>query len=96
MNFLEYFDSWTEQILPEYKLGEKINTKIKIKKGETTPPKPLTEADLVAKLDENQIGTDSTIPDHIKKIQMRGYVQKKNGIFLVPTDIGLALVESYK
>ena len=44
--------------------------------GTTEPPRPLTEADLIAKMEENEIGTDATIHEHIKTIQDRDYARK--------------------
>lgn len=42
--------------------------------GKTTPPDYLTEADLIALMDANGIGTDATMAEHIQKIQDREYV----------------------
>jgi DNA topoisomerase-3 len=36
--------------------------------SETSPPKPLSEADLIQKMDVNGIGTDATIFEHIKTV----------------------------
>jgi DNA topoisomerase-3 len=36
----------------------------------------LTEADLITKMDQNGIGTDATIHEHIKTVQERGYAAK--------------------
>ena len=44
--------------------------------GETQPPAPLTEADLINLMDKNEIGTDATIHEHIKTVQDRGYAMK--------------------
>ncbi len=38
-------------------------------------------------------GTDATMAEHIKKIQERSYVTKTADRFLVPTNLGIALVE---
>lgn len=48
-----------------------------MKDGETSPPTLLTEADLINKMDQNGIGTDATIHEHIKHIQERNYVVKQ-------------------
>ena len=45
-------------------------------------------------MDKNQIGTDSTIHEHIKTIQDRSYAMKINNSFR-PTPLGLALVKTY-
>jgi DNA topoisomerase-3 len=42
--------------------------------GKTSPPNYLTEADLIALMDANGIGTDATMAEHIQKIQDREYV----------------------
>ena len=46
--------------------------------GETKAPMPLTEADLISKMDTNGIGTDATIHEHIKTVQERNYAVKQN------------------
>eukprot|EP00930_Biecheleria_cincta_P004385 TRINITY_DN10529_c1_g1_i1.p1 TRINITY_DN10529_c1_g1~~TRINITY_DN10529_c1_g1_i1.p1 ORF type:complete len:874 (-),score=152.92 TRINITY_DN10529_c1_g1_i1:46-2640(-) len=45
----------------------------------TSPPKPLTEAELVELMDKNGIGTDASISTHIQNIQDRRYVQLCDG-----------------
>ena len=40
------------------------------------------------------IGTDATIHEHIKNVQERHYAKKK-GVSLVPTQLGLSLVQVY-
>lgn len=59
----------------------------------------LSEAELVQKMEEKGIGTNGTIPLHIKKIIDRGYVEKiKDGniIRLKPTARGIALAEGFE
>jgi DNA topoisomerase-3 len=36
--------------------------------GETSPPKPLSEASLISLMNKNGIGTDYTSPEQIKNI----------------------------
>ena len=62
--------------------------------GTTIPPKHLTEADLITKMNNTGIGTDATIHEHIKNVQVREYARKQ-GVGLVPTRLGLSLVEVY-
>ena len=40
------------------------------------------------------IGTDATIHEHIKNVQEREYVRKQS-TFLIPTRLGLSLVDVY-
>ena len=63
--------------------------------GETKPPQLLSEADLITKMDQNGIGTDATIHEHIKTVQERQYAVKQNQNFL-PTPVGVSLVEAYE
>jgi DNA topoisomerase-3 len=44
--------------------------------GETKAPTLLTESDLISKMDQNGIGTDATIHEHIKTVQERNYAFK--------------------
>jgi len=98
-NYLQVYiyDKWTETNLPNLNLNQKfIPTELLLKEGKTTAPSLLSEADLIATMDKNGIGTDATIAEHIKTIQERGYAEKINGAFFSPTNLGLALVESYE
>ena len=66
--------------------------------GETQPPPPLSEADLISemdRMDRNGIGTDATIAAHISTIPHRGYAEKDAIGRFVPTKPGLALIEAY-
>ena len=62
--------------------------------GVTQAPKHLTEANLIDKMNNNGIGTDATIHEHIKNVIDREYVRKQ-GQILVPTRLGISLVEVY-
>ncbi len=46
--------------------------------GETKAPPLLSESDLIGKMDQNGIGTDATIHEHIKTVQERQYAVKQN------------------
>jgi DNA topoisomerase III len=46
-------------------------------------------------MDKHGIGTDSTIHEHIKNVQIRGYVSKR-GTFLKSTLLGESLVDIYR
>ncbi|GAC93441.1 hypothetical protein PHSY_001006 [Pseudozyma hubeiensis SY62] len=100
-NYLEVFtyDKWEGNLLPPFVRGETFRpTRFEMKEGATSPPKLLTEADLVNLMDKNGIGTDATIAEHIAKVVERRYVmQVKEGktTYLVPSTLGIGLVEGY-
>lgn len=98
-NYLEVYiyEKWVETSLPDLKPSQNFTpTELSLKEGRTTAPNLLTEAELIATMDRNGIGTDATIAEHIKTIQERGYAEKIQGTFFNPTSLGLALVESYE
>ncbi|OMH83721.1 DNA topoisomerase 3 [Zancudomyces culisetae] len=73
-----------------------VPKEISLKQGTTTAPNLLDEAELVNLMDKNQIGTDATIHEHIKKILDRNYVFKipvGSTMRFVPSNLGIALVE---
>lgn len=47
-------------------------------------------------MDQNGIGTDATIHEHIKVIQERGYAVLTKSRHFKPTQLGLSLVEAYR
>lgn len=61
----------------------------------TSPPKFLTEADLISLMEKNGIGTDATHADHIDTIKSREYVGLHENIYFVPAVLGMGLVEGY-
>lgn len=77
-NYLDVYpyENWTNSAqLPKYTLGEIfVPTEANMTDGQTTAPGYLTEADLIALMDANGIGTDATMAEHIEKIQVREYV----------------------
>ncbi len=66
------YERWSDKELPEFKLGEVfVPASLMMEDSMTGPPKRLTEADLISKMDANGIGTDATIHEHIKTVQDR-------------------------
>ncbi|KAG0678368.1 DNA topoisomerase [Pichia californica] len=102
-NYLEVYkwDHWdsTKNTVPNANIGEKLSiVSAVVNSGETSPPQPLTETELIALMDVNGIGTDATIADHIEKIITREYItkeKKKDGRSyketLHPTILGYSL-----
>ena len=101
-NFLEIFTymKWeSTKPLPTFTEGEtiKINSGM-MQEGKTSPPKHMTESELIALMDANGIGTDATIAEHIEKIAQRGYIAKQkqgNVEYLVPSSLGMGLIEGF-
>ncbi|KAF5027231.1 hypothetical protein F66182_647 [Fusarium sp. NRRL 66182] len=77
-NYLDVFiyEKWNNTVeLPKFTEGERFQpTECMMTEGKTSPPNFLTEADLIALMDANGIGTDATMAEHIQKIQDREYV----------------------
>ncbi|UKZ77833.1 hypothetical protein TrVFT333_005559 [Trichoderma virens FT-333] len=77
-NYLDVYiyENWTDTTeLPRFTVGEQFEpTEAMMTEGKTSPPNYLTEADLIALMDANGIGTDATMAEHIQKIQDREYV----------------------
>lgn len=93
-NFLDVFPywKWEGNTIPRFTVGETLMpTGLYLDESKTTPPKLLTEPDLIGLMDKHGIGTDATIADHIAKIQDRKYAVVQNGEFR-PTKLGEALV----
>ncbi|KAJ4144735.1 hypothetical protein LMH87_003606 [Akanthomyces muscarius] len=77
-NYLDVYvyEKWNDTAeLPKFTAGEQfVPTEAMMTEGKTGPPSYLTEADLIALMDANGIGTDATMAEHIQKIQDREYV----------------------
>ncbi|KAF4321747.1 hypothetical protein BBO99_00004297 [Phytophthora kernoviae] len=99
-NYLDIYkyEKWNASAIPTYQQGDVFRpSEVVMLSGETSPPPLLSEADLIAKMDSNGIGTDATIAEHIKTILKREYAIKVNNDTLFkPTTLGLALVLSYE
>lgn len=78
-NYLDVYpyENWTNTAeMPKFTVGERFEpTEAMMTEGKTSAPSYLTEADLIALMDANGIGTDATMAEHIQKIQDREYVR---------------------
>jgi DNA topoisomerase-3 len=93
-NFLDVYPywKWEGHTIPYFEEGEQlVPIEMYMEESRTTPPKLLSEPDLISLMDKNGIGTDATIAEHIAKIQERKYVLVEHGEFR-PTTLGEALV----
>lgn len=101
MGFLEitpWLKPKKEVDLPEFKADEEYQIdNLRVQEGKTSPPGHLTESDLISCMEANEIGTDASIPQHIKNIIERGYVRvdTKKGRALIPTNLGMSLARGY-
>lgn len=98
-NFLDIYPytSWGEATLPPLQPGQVfIPHSLLIKEGDTQPPALLAESQLIAMMEKAGIGTDATIPQHIKTIQERDYVTLTKENRFSPTPVGLALYKAFK
>ncbi|KAL0269615.1 UNVERIFIED_CONTAM: hypothetical protein PYX00_007289 [Menopon gallinae] len=95
-NYLEIypFDKWSDKEIHVYQKGERFSPDITMNESETSPPSLLTEADLIALMEKNGIGTDATHAEHIETIKARFYVGLSDKYF-VPRTLGMGLVEGY-
>ena len=97
-NYLDIYkyDKWTAHQIPLFKVGDRfLPSSLTMNEGHTTAPPLLTESDLISLMDKEGIGTDATIAQHIDTIQKREYAYLEGRVFK-PTELGVALVESYK
>ncbi len=100
-NWLEIYQPWErwstgQGELPKVAVGSRIRpTTLLMKDGRTNPPQPISEAELIAQMDRNGIGTDATIATHISTICDRRYAEKDGNQCFHPTKLGIALVEGY-
>jgi len=80
-----------EQILPEVKVGEKLNYKdAQITEHTSSPPPKYNEASLISSLEKHGIGRPSTYAPTISTLYDRFYIEKEEGR-LNPTKIGMSV-----
>lgn len=75
--------------------GEPVRATLEIKEKLTTPPTHLTESELISMMEKHGIGTDASIATHIENVQKRNYVALATGRCLLPSKLGLVLVQGY-
>ena len=90
------YERWSDSVVPNYTVGQTfIPSDVLLKPGSTEPPALLSEAALITMMDEQGIGTDATIAQHIKNIVDKEYASVDNGVF-TPTPLGIALLSAYE
>ena len=102
LNFLKVYtyERWAARNIPVFHEGEHFTpSSLRMAQGSTTAPSPLTEAELIAEMDTNEIGTDATIAEHIKKVLERDYCtkQRQGAVeYFYPTPTGKMLLKGYR
>jgi DNA topoisomerase-1 len=83
-------------VLPRMQEGERLdNKKVEMDEKFTQPPRRYNQASLLARMEQEKIGTKATRADIIATLFKRNYVaSSREGIGV--TDLGLAVVESMK
>ena len=81
--------------LPEFKENNHYKiTNIDFEKHEYPQPEYLTEAELIDEMEKNNIGTDGSIPTHIRNLTKRGYVRVDEHKRIIPTKLGITLIDA--
>lgn len=81
-----------ESLIPELTEGEKLKIeRIELLEKETKPPKRISQAGLIKKMEELGLGTKSTRHEIVGKLYERSYVQDNPA---KPTEKAIALIES--
>jgi DNA topoisomerase-1 len=87
------FENKKDKLLPFVEEGERLGIKkLSNTKSRTSPPKKLTEAELLTLMDKNGIGTKATAPTHIETNKKRGYFETKGKTISI-LDMGFTLME---
>ena len=75
--FLEIMNwhSGEDTVIPDLQVNQEVPiVGSRMVEGRTEAPGYLTEANLIAKMEKNGIGTDASIATHINNIMLRSYV----------------------
>lgn len=87
------FENKKDKLLPFVEEKEKVDVKkLSNTKSKTSPPKKLTEAELLTLMDKHGIGTKATAPTHIETNKKRGYFETKGKTVSI-LDTGFTLME---
>ncbi|KNC82673.1 hypothetical protein SARC_05050 [Sphaeroforma arctica JP610] len=90
------YEKWNAKTIPHFEEGQQFTPSfLDIVEGATEAPKMLSEAELITLMDENGIGTDATMPEHIANILRRQYALQGDDRLFYPSSLGMALEEAY-
>ncbi|XP_036143952.1 DNA topoisomerase 3-alpha isoform X2 [Monomorium pharaonis] len=97
-NYLDVYiyEKWSDKQIHVYQERQVFRpTSIDMVEEKTSPPKLLTEAELIALMDKHGIGTDATHAEHIDTIKSRQYVGLTDTQHFMPGKLGIGLVMGY-
>ena len=86
-HFVKNFPSFQEN--QDYKI---VN--IDYERRNYAPPEFITEAELINEMEKKNIGTDGSIPSHIKNLTARRYVRVDEHKRIIPTKLGVVLIDA--
>lgn len=68
-NYLEVYpyDKWDAKEIHIYQVGNVFTPDVQMEEGKTSPPNPLTEADLIALMEKHGIGNYTNRPGVVLK-----------------------------
>ncbi len=88
------FETKNDKLLPDVQVDEEVKVKkLENIASKTTPPKHITEAELLTLMDKHGIGTKATAPSHIETNKKRGYFDTK-GKTIVIQETGFNLMDA--
>lgn len=88
------FETKNDKFLPDIREKEEVKVKkLENIASKTTPPKHLTEAELLTLMDKHGIGTKATAPSHIETNKKRGYFETK-GKTIIIQETGFNLMDA--
>ncbi|MCS3923007.1 DNA topoisomerase [Methanosalsum natronophilum] len=88
------FEDKKDKTLPLCAKGDVVEViDISCENSQTTPPRKMTEAELLTLMEKNNIGTKATSSGHIETNKIRGYLEKKGRTISI-SDQGYILMDS--
>ncbi len=94
-NWIEFYSPYVkleDEVISQFDEGEKVDArKIYIEEKQTQPPKHYTQASIVRKLEEENLGTKATRANIVQTLFDRGYVDGKS---IQATTLGMRVFEA--
>jgi len=95
LNFLTHKTKNFVKKFPSFTLGKSYKiTNLDYVHVREPSPEYLTEAELIDEMEKQKIGTDGSIPSHIRNLTLRKYVKVDRHRRIRPTKLGITLIDS--